>query len=125
MIENGQCSVVIAGTGSYTPSRILTNAELEKMVDTSDEWITSRTGIKERRIAAPGEATSDMAVRAAEAALEDSKVPARGTRYYHRCRTVSPAVLFPATACYVQSRLGAKRATAFDVSAACSGFSTP
>jgi 3-oxoacyl-[acyl-carrier-protein] synthase-3 len=121
MIENGQCCVAIAGTGSYTPSRVLTNAELEKMVDTSDDWITSRTGIKERRIAAPGEATSDMAVRAAEAALENAKVRPEELDIII-VATVSPDTFFPATACYVQSRLGAKRATAFDVSAACSGF---
>lgn len=121
MIENGKCSVAIAGTGSYTPSRVLTNADLEKMVDTSDEWITTRTGIKERRIAAPGEATSDMAVRAAEAALENAKVRPEELDIII-VATVSPDTFFPATACYVQSRLGAKRATAFDVSAACSGF---
>jgi 3-oxoacyl-[acyl-carrier-protein] synthase-3 len=121
MIENGQCCVAIAGTGSYTPSRVLTNAELEKMVDTSDDWITSRTGIKERRIAAPGEATSDMAVRAAEAALENAKVRPEELDIII-VATVTPDTFFPATACYVQSRLGAKRATAFDVSAACSGF---
>jgi 3-oxoacyl-[acyl-carrier-protein] synthase-3 len=121
MIENGACRVAIAGTGSYTPARVLTNAELETMVDTSDEWITTRTGIRERRLAAPGEATSDLAVRAAEAALENAGVKPEEIDIII-VATVSPDTFFPATACYVQSRLGAKRATAFDVSAACSGF---
>ncbi len=121
MTENGTCTVVIAGTGSYTPSKVLSNADLESMVDTTDEWITSRTGIRERRIAAPGEATSDLAVRAAEAALENAKVSPEELDIII-VATVSPDTFFPATACYVQSRIGAKRATAFDVSAACSGF---
>ncbi len=121
MIDNGECTLSIAGTGSYTPSRVLTNADLESMVDTSDEWITTRTGIKERRIAAAGEATSDMAVRAAESALEDAGVRPEELDLLI-VATVTPDTFFPATACYVQSKLGAVNATAFDISAACSGF---
>ncbi len=111
----------IVGTGSYTPTKVLSNADLEKMVDTSDEWITSRTGIKERRLAAEGEATSDMAFYAAQAALENSQVNPEELDMII-VATVSPDTFFPATACYVQSKLGAKKAAAFDVSAACSGF---
>ncbi len=111
----------IVGTGSYTPKKVLTNADLERMVDTTDEWITSRTGIKERRIANAGEATSNLAVRAAEAALENADVDPADLDLII-VATVTPDTFFPATACYVQSQLGAKKATAFDVSAACAGF---
>jgi len=121
MIHNGSCVTSIAGTGSYTPGRVLTNSDLEQMVDTSDEWIVTRTGIRERRIAAHGESTSDLAVRAAEKALEDASVAPEELDMII-VATVSPDTFFPATACYVQSKLGAKKATAFDVSAACSGF---
>jgi 3-oxoacyl-[acyl-carrier-protein] synthase III len=121
MIQNGVCVTSIAGTGSYTPRKILTNAELEKVVDTSDDWIISRTGIRERRIAAPGESTSDMAIRAGERALKDADVKAEDLDMII-VATVTGDTFFPATACYVQSKLGAKKATAFDVSAACSGF---
>jgi len=121
MTENGNCVMTIAGTGSYTPSRVLSNADLEKLVDTSNEWIVSRTGIKERRIAASGEATSDMATRAAQAALENAGVDPEDLDLII-VATVSPDTFFPATACYVQSKLGAKKAAAFDVSAACAGF---
>ena len=121
MIQNGVCVTTIAGTGSYTPHRVLTNAELEKVVDTTDDWIVSRTGIRERRIAAAGEATSDMALRAAERALQDANVKAEDLDMIIMA-TVTPDTFFPATSCYVQSKLGAKRATAFDLSAACSGF---
>lgn len=121
MTENGNCVMSIAGTGSYTPVKVLSNADLEKLVDTSNEWIVSRTGIKERRIAAPGEATSDMATRAAEAALENAGVAPEELDLII-VATVSPDTFFPATACYVQSKLGAKKAAAFDVSAACAGF---
>ncbi len=111
----------IVGTGSYAPKKVLTNGDLEMMVDTSDEWITSRTGIKERRIANAGEATSDLAVRAAEAALDNAGVAAEELDLII-VATVTPDTFFPATACYVQSALGAKKASAFDVSAACAGF---
>jgi 3-oxoacyl-[acyl-carrier-protein] synthase-3 len=115
------CLMTIAGTGSYVPERILTNAELEKMVDTSDEWITSRTGIKERRIAAPDETTSDMATAAARRAMEMAGLTAEEIELII-VATITPDTIFPSTACYVQRNLGAKNAVAFDISAACSGF---
>jgi 3-oxoacyl-[acyl-carrier-protein] synthase III len=115
------CMMKIAGTGSYVPERVLTNADLEKMVDTSDEWIVSRTGIRERRIAAPGEATSHMATKAAERAIEAAGVSATDIDLII-VATITPDTFFPSTACHVQRNLGAVRAVAFDVSAACAGF---
>jgi 3-oxoacyl-[acyl-carrier-protein] synthase-3 len=114
-------TVSIIGTGSYLPERILTNAELEKMVDTSDEWIRSRTGIGARRIAAENETTSDMAAKAAQSALENAGISAEEVDLII-VATVTPDMFFPATACFVQAKIGAKRAACFDVSAACSGF---
>ncbi len=114
-------TVSIIGTGSYVPERILTNAELEKSVDTSDEWITSRTGIKERRIAAEGEFTSHMATKAAQRAMEQANVSAEEIDLI-LVATVTPDTFFPSTACHVQRHLGAKNAACFDLSAACSGF---
>jgi 3-oxoacyl-[acyl-carrier-protein] synthase III len=114
-------TVSVIGTGSYVPERVLTNLELEKMVDTNDEWIRSRTGIGERRIAAPNEATSDMATKAARAAMEQAQVTA-GEIDLIIVATVTPDTPFPATACWVQKNLQADRAACFDVSAACSGF---
>jgi 3-oxoacyl-[acyl-carrier-protein] synthase III len=114
-------TVSIVGTGSYVPERILTNRELEKMVETSDEWIRTRTGILERRIAAPDETTSDMATKAALAAMSQAKVRAEEIDLII-VATVTPDMFFPATACWVQKKLGAVRAACFDVSAACSGF---
>ncbi len=111
----------IAGTGSYVPERILTNAELEKLVDTTDEWIVSRTGIHERRIAAPGEATSHMATKAAQRAIEAAGITA-GDIDLIIVATITPDTFFPSTACHVQRNLGAVKAVAFDVSAACAGF---
>ena len=113
--------VCIAGTGSYLPERILTNAELAIQVDTSDEWITSRTGIKERRIAAEGEFTSHMASYAAKRAREQAGLAAEDVELII-VATITPDTPTPATACYVQQILGANRAVAFDISAACSGF---
>jgi 3-oxoacyl-[acyl-carrier-protein] synthase-3 len=113
--------VTIAGTGSYVPERILTNAELSEMVDTTDEWIFSRTGIRERRIAAEGEFTSHMATNAARKALEQAEMAAEDIELII-VATITPDTLTPATACYVQRNLGAHRAVAFDISAACSGF---
>ena len=113
--------VCIAGTGSYVPERVLTNAELSVMVDTSDEWIVTRTGIKERRIAAEGEFTSHMATHAAERALEQAGIAAEDIELII-VATITPDTPTPATACYVQQKLGAKQAVAFDISAACSGF---
>lgn len=116
-----EIQVTIAGTGSYVPERILTNAELSEMVDTTDEWIFSRTGIRERRIAAEGEFTSHMATNAARKALEQAGMAAEDIELII-VATITPDTLTPATACYVQRNLGAHRAVAFDISAACSGF---
>lgn len=114
-------SVGIIGTGKYVPERVLTNADMEKMVDTSDEWIVTRTGIKERRIAAEHEATSDLAFHAAEKALQAAGITAEELDLIV-VTTVTPDMAFPSTACLVQKRLGATKAAAFDLSAACSGF---
>jgi 3-oxoacyl-[acyl-carrier-protein] synthase-3 len=111
----------ITGVGSYVPERVLTNAELEKKVDTSDEWITSRTGIKERRLAAENEFTSDMATRAATRAMERAGVTAEQIDLII-VATITPDMVFPSTACLVQRKIGARRAAAFDLEAACSGF---
>jgi 3-oxoacyl-[acyl-carrier-protein] synthase-3 len=111
----------ITGTGSALPGKILTNADLERMVETSDEWITSRTGIKERRIAGDGEFTSTFAVQAAQKAL-DMAGSAADELDLIILGTVTPDFPFPATACIIQHELGAKNAAAFDLSAACSGF---
>lgn len=114
-------AVSIVGTGSYVPEKVLTNAELEKMVDTTDEWIVTRTGIKERRIAAEGEFTSHMAAKAARRAMEQAGVTAEEIQLIV-VATVTPDTFFPSTACHVQRQLGAKNAACFDISAACSGF---
>ncbi|MDD2308975.1 MAG: ketoacyl-ACP synthase III [Desulfuromonadaceae bacterium] len=114
-------NVRITGTGSALPGKILTNAELEQLVDTTDEWITTRTGIKERRIAADGEYTSTFAAEAARRALEMAGVQPEEIDLII-LGTVTPDFPFPSTACIVQDLLGATNATAFDLSAACSGF---
>ncbi len=111
----------IASVGSYVPARILANTDLEKMVDTSDEWITTRTGIKERRIAADGEFTSDLAAHAALRAMKKARVTADQLDLII-VATITPDMPFPSTACLVQKKIGAKRAAAFDLEAACSGF---
>jgi 3-oxoacyl-[acyl-carrier-protein] synthase-3 len=111
----------IAGTGSYVPERVLTNAELERMVATSDTWIFERTGIRERRIAAPGETCSDLGTRAAERALEAAGVAAADLDLILVATCTGDAPL-PSTACLIQQRLGAVRAAACDLSAACCGF---
>lgn len=111
----------IIGTGSYVPERVMTNADLEKLVDTSDEWIVARTGIRERHIAAEGEYTSDLATKAAQRALEMAGVAPEELDLII-VGTITGDFPWPATACLVQNRLGAKGAAAFDVSAACSGF---
>ena len=113
--------VCIAGTGSYLPEKVLTNEELSKIVDTTDEWIFSRTGIRERRIAAEGEFTSHMATKAAQRALEQAGIDASEIELII-VATITPDTFTPATACYVQQNLGANKAVAFDISAACSGF---
>jgi len=113
--------VGILGTGKYVPERILTNQELEQMVETNDEWIVSRTGIRERRLAAPEQATSDLAYEAATAALQAASITAEELDLII-VATITPDMFFPSTACILQDKLGAKRAAAFDLSAACSGF---
>lgn len=111
----------IVGTGIYLPEKVLTNADMEQMVDTSDEWITSRTGIRERRIISDDMATSDMAIEASKMALRNAGVRA-GDVDLVMVATVTPDMMFPATACLVQEKLGAAKAAAFDLSAGCSGF---
>jgi 3-oxoacyl-[acyl-carrier-protein] synthase III len=113
------CSII--SVGSYVPERVLSNADLEKMVDTSDEWIHSRTGIKERRIAAQHEATSDLAAKAACVAMERGKVSPDQIDLIVLA-TITPDMPFPSTACLVQEKIGAEKAAAFDIQAACSGF---
>jgi 3-oxoacyl-[acyl-carrier-protein] synthase III len=114
-------SCSIAGVGAYVPSKVLTNADLEKMVSTSDEWITTRTGIKERRIAAKDEFTSDLATNAATRAMQRAGVAAAEIELIV-VATITPDMPFPSTAALVQRKIGAKRAAAFDLEAACSGF---
>jgi 3-oxoacyl-[acyl-carrier-protein] synthase-3 len=115
-------STVILGTGAYAPARVLTNTELALTIDTSDEWIVSRSGIRERHIAAPGEMTSDMAVHAARLALADAKLQPADIDLLV-ISTITPDMPMPATACSVQHKLGLSTSTAcFDLNAACSGF---
>ncbi|HEY3025029.1 MAG TPA: beta-ketoacyl-ACP synthase III [Pyrinomonadaceae bacterium] len=111
----------ILGTGHSYPKGILTNADLEKMVETSDEWITSRTGIKQRRKAAPEEYTSQFAVRASREAIERAGIDVSEIDLI-LCATVTPDQILPATACLIQAELGAHKAAAMDIVAACSGF---
>jgi len=111
----------IVGTGSYVPERVLTNADLEQMVDTSDAWIVERTGIRERRIAAPGQASSDLALIAARGALEMAGL-GPGDVDQLIVATITPDRHLPSCACDLQAKLGADRAAAYDLSAACSGF---
>ena len=114
-------SARIIGTGSYVPPKVLTNADLEKLVDTSDEWIVTRTGISERRIAPEEEATSDLALRAAQSAVEAAGLDPADLDMI-LVATITPDMPFPSTACVLQDRLGARRAGALDLSATCSGF---
>lgn len=111
----------IIGTGMYTPSKVMTNADLEKLVETSDEWIVSRTGIRERRIASEEETGSFMGAAAARQAMETAGITAAEIDLI-LVATVTPDATFPSTACYVQHALGASKAAAFDIQAACSGF---
>jgi len=113
--------VGVIGTGKYVPEKILTNSDLEKMVDTNDEWIVSRTGIRERHIAAPDQATSDLAYEAAIKALESAGMTGSDLDLII-VATITADSSFPSTACILQDKLGAKGAAAFDLSAACSGF---
>ncbi|MGR3206016.1 beta-ketoacyl-ACP synthase III [Bacillus glycinifermentans] len=111
----------IIGIGRYIPEKVLTNSDLEKMVETSDEWIRARTGIEERRIAAEDEMSSDMAVAAAEKAMEDANIKAEDLDMI-LVATVTPDQAFPTVSCMIQEKLGAFNACAMDISAACSGF---
>ncbi|MEO5623060.1 MAG: beta-ketoacyl-ACP synthase III [Dokdonella sp.] len=111
----------IAGTGSYLPEKVVTNADMEKLVDTTDEWIASRTGIRQRHMAAAGETTGDLAFYAATHALEAAGVKGSDIGLIV-LGTTTPDIIFPSTACLLQHRLGANGCAAFDVNAACSGF---
>ena len=111
----------ITAVGSYVPERVLSNADLERIVDTTDDWIMTRTGIRERRIAGPSEFTSDLAAKAATLAMQRAGVTADQIDLII-VATITPEMPFPATACLVQEKIGAKRAAAFDLEAACSGF---
>jgi 3-oxoacyl-[acyl-carrier-protein] synthase-3 len=111
----------IAGTGSYLPDKVLTNRDLEKMVDTTDEWIFSRTGIRERRVAADGQLASDLAFEAAQRALAAAGVAASDIDLII-VATTTPDIVFPSTACILQSKLGVAGCPAFDLQAVCSGF---
>lgn len=118
---NPRRSASIVSTGAYVPSRVLTNADLEKMVETTDEWILSRTGIRERRIAADNEFTSDMGAKAAQQALELGGISPLEIDLIV-VATCTGDTMFPSTACYIQNKIGATRAAAFDLNAACAGF---
>ena len=114
-------TVSIIGTGSYLPEKVLTNEDLSRIVDTNDEWITTRTGIKERRVAAKDEYTSDMAAKAALKAIEQANISPEEINLI-LVATATPDMLFPATACFVQKKIGATGAACLDISAACAGF---
>lgn len=111
----------IIGTGSYLPKKVLSNLDLEKMVETSDEWIVTRTGIKERRLADKEEYTSDMGAMAAKFALEDAKLTSQDIDFII-VATITPDYVFPSTACIIQHKLNASNAAAVDIQAACSGY---
>ncbi|HKE40679.1 MAG TPA: beta-ketoacyl-ACP synthase III [Casimicrobiaceae bacterium] len=111
----------IVGTGGYLPQRVLTNAELARRIDTSDEWVRTRTGICERRIAAPEEQTSDLALAASKSALAAASIEAEAVDLIV-VATTTPDMIFPSTACILQSKLGVRNGPAFDVQAVCSGF---
>ncbi|MBN2408698.1 MAG: 3-oxoacyl-ACP synthase, partial [Candidatus Aminicenantes bacterium] len=112
--------IKIASTGFYAPEKVLTNADLEKMVDTTDEWIVSRSGIKERRIASAEQATSDLCIEAAGRALHNGRLKVEDIDLII-VATASPDTLFPSTACWVQKGLQANHVPAFDISAGCTG----
>lgn len=114
-------NIAITGLGCYLPKKVLTNADLERLVETSDEWITTRTGIKERRIADKHEKNSDLAVHAAKEALKNAKLDPHKVELII-VATISPDSNFPSVSCLVQKAIGAHKAAAFDISAACSGF---
>jgi 3-oxoacyl-[acyl-carrier-protein] synthase-3 len=114
-------SAIIAGTGSYLPEKRLTNEDLSRMVDTNDQWIVQRTGIKERRIAAADESTASLATMASKRAIEDAGLTAADIDLV-LCATITPEMGFPSTACFVAASLGMTSTPAFDLAAACSGF---
>jgi 3-oxoacyl-[acyl-carrier-protein] synthase-3 len=114
-------TVSIIGTGSYVPEKVLTNKDLESIVDTSDEWIYSRTGMRERHIAAADQASSDLGAEAAKKAIADAGISAEDIDLII-VATLSPDMFFPSTACFVQEKIGAKNAFCYDLGAACSGF---
>ncbi len=116
-----QYKAEIAGTGMYVPKKVLTNFDLEKTLDTSDEWIRTRTGIRERRIAGEGESSSTLAAQAGNQALNSAGVAPEEVDLIIVC-TSTPDILFPSTACFVQKEIGAVNAAAYDISAVCSGF---
>ncbi|HHT9158434.1 MAG TPA: beta-ketoacyl-ACP synthase III [Candidatus Brocadiaceae bacterium] len=113
--------VSITGIGSYLPRKILTNYDLEKMIDTTNDWIIQRTGIKERRITENGVTTSDLATKASLKAMKDAKVSPKDLDMIITS-TITPDHFFPSTSCYIQQKIGATRASAFDILAACAGF---
>src|SRR4051812_16853421 len=116
-----QYSAILAGTGSHTPERRLTNDDLSKMVDTNDEWITQRTGIKERRIAGPDDTTASLGTVAARRAIEAAGLEPKDIELIV-VATITPEMVFPSTACFIGASLGIPGVPAFDMSAACSGF---
>jgi 3-oxoacyl-[acyl-carrier-protein] synthase-3 len=118
---NKKTGAKILGTGSYFPKKVLTNEDLAKIVDTSDEWIITRTGMKERRVSEPGEPTSELAYRASLEALKAANIAASEVDLI-LAATITPDMMFPSTACFLQNKLGLKDIPAFDLSAACSGF---
>src|SRR3970040_1318555 len=119
MQQNQRAS--ITGIGSYLPNKVLTNYDLEKMVDTSNDWIIQRTGIKERRIVENGVTTSDIATQASLRAMEDAGISPKDLDMIITS-TITPDHIFPSTSCYIQQKIGATRACAFDILAACAGF---
>jgi len=121
MKKENRRRIKIIGTGFYVPDRILTNQDLEKIVDTSDEWITTRTGIKERRVVSEDQATSDLSIEAARIALENAGLKVKDIDLII-VATSTPDTLFPSTGCWVQKGLGAGTIPAFDISAACTGW---
>jgi len=120
-VVNAVRRVKISGLGTYVPPRLLTNADLERMVDTTDDWILQRTGIRERHIVDPGVATSDIAAPAAMAALEEAGLTPNDIGFIV-VGTTTPDTIFPSTACMLQAKIGATKAWGFDLGAACSGF---
>jgi 3-oxoacyl-[acyl-carrier-protein] synthase-3 len=121
MKKENKRRIKIAGTGFYIPDKVLTNLDLEKMVDTSDEWITTRTGIKERRIASDDQATSDLSIEAARMALDNAGLKVKDIDLII-VATSSPDTILPSTGCWVQKGLGAGNIPAFDISAGCTGW---